>query len=107
MLGVADGKAPALLPSKDPAGPQAADAADTTPSRVAAVACFYPPTDWLNYGAEGKSVLEHRIAKQSPGLFQMVKYNAGRHAYEAITEEAEVRDLLQKLSPIDHVTAKA
>lgn len=35
--------------------PDAPDPVDRESSRVQAVACFYPPTDLLNYGAEGES----------------------------------------------------
>lgn len=34
--------------------PNAKDPVDRASSRVQAVACFYPPTDFLNYGADGK-----------------------------------------------------
>jgi acetyl esterase/lipase len=36
-----------------PGDPDAADPVDRESSAVRAVACFYPPTDFLNYGAEG------------------------------------------------------
>jgi acetyl esterase/lipase len=38
-----------------PGDPDAADPVDRESSAVRAVACFYPPTDFLNYGAEGVS----------------------------------------------------
>lgn len=36
----------------------AKDPVDRASSRVQAVACFYPPTDFLNYGKEGASAME-------------------------------------------------
>jgi acetyl esterase/lipase len=36
-----------------PGDPDAEDPVDRESSAVRAVACFYPPTDFLNYGAEG------------------------------------------------------
>ena len=37
--------------------PKARDRIDRASSRVQAVACFFPPTDFLNYGEEGKVAL--------------------------------------------------
>ncbi len=37
----------------DIGNPQASDPVNRVPSRVQAVACYYPPTDFLNYGGEG------------------------------------------------------
>src|SRR4029079_1170552 len=37
--------------------PKAPDPVDRQSSKVAAVACFYPPTDFLNYGKEGNVAL--------------------------------------------------
>jgi acetyl esterase/lipase len=37
--------------------PKPADPVERQPSRVAAVACFFPPTDFLNYGKEGQLAL--------------------------------------------------
>jgi hypothetical protein len=37
--------------------PKAKDPVDRISSRVQAVACFFPPTDFLNYGAKGKDAL--------------------------------------------------
>jgi len=39
----------------DKGDPNAKDPVDRASSRVQAVACFYPPTDFLNYGKEAKS----------------------------------------------------
>jgi acetyl esterase/lipase len=38
-----------------PGKPQAADPVERESSEVQAVACFFPPTDFLNYGGPGKS----------------------------------------------------
>src|SRR5262249_47650879 len=38
----------------DAGNPKANDPVERASSRVQAVACFYPPTDFLNYGGKGK-----------------------------------------------------
>ena len=41
----------------DLGNPKATDAVETMSSRVQAVACFFPPTDFLNYGEPGKDAI--------------------------------------------------
>lgn len=41
-----------------PGDPNASDPVDRESSRVQAVACFFPPTDFFNYGKEGVSAFE-------------------------------------------------
>ena len=43
--------------------PDAKDPIDRTSSRVQAVACFFPPTDFLNYGKPGENALGRGILK--------------------------------------------
>jgi len=42
--------------------PEAKDPVDRQGDRVGAVACFYPPTDFLNYGEPGKVWVPYRVA---------------------------------------------
>ena len=43
--------------------PTAVDPVERASSRVQAVACFFPPTDFLNYGKEGQEALGAGILK--------------------------------------------
>src|SRR6185312_14218578 len=45
--------------------PKAADVVDRESSRVRAVACFFPPTDFLNFGVAGREML-HAKDHQRP-----------------------------------------
>ena len=81
-------------------GPGKADAKDPVDresSAVQAVACFYPPTDFLNYGASGEDCV-------GAGVLQDL-----RAAFFAPGAE-ETPEIHQKLgheiSPIYHITAK-
>ena len=47
----------------DKGNPDAKDPIDKTSSRVQAVACFFPPTDFLNYGKPGENAIGRGILK--------------------------------------------
>ena len=75
-------------------------------SRVQAVACFYPPTDFLNYGAEGKDVVSAGLTKLS-GLkapFDFAEIDPKTRAFAAITDPDKIREKLKEVSPITHVS---
>ena len=58
--GSAGGHLSLMLGTASDAGdPQAKDPVLRASSRVAAVACFFPPTDFLNYGTSGFVWLNH------------------------------------------------
>src|SRR5205823_4416542 len=46
-----------------PGNREAKDPVEREPSRVGAVGCFFPPTDFLNYGKEGETALGHGTLK--------------------------------------------
>ena len=79
-------------------GPGAADAKDPIDresSAVQAVACFYPPTDFLNYGAAGEDAVGAGILKDL------------KAAFEPVPEAPEERQKLGwQISPIYAITAK-
>ena len=52
-----------------PGDPAAKDPVDRASSAVQAVACFFPPTDFLNYGSEGKISLDEPMLKPFRHVF--------------------------------------
>lgn len=79
-------------------GPGAADAKDPVDresSAVQAIACLYPPTDFLNYGQPGEDAVGVGILKNYKGAF----------GAEADTPEGR-QHLGREVSPIYHITAK-
>jgi len=52
-----------------PGKPDAKDPVDRESSAVAAVACFFPPTDFLNYGKEGEDAVGVGILKDYKPAF--------------------------------------
>lgn len=67
--------------------PQAKDPVDRVSSRIQAVACFYPPTDFLNYGKPGENALL--------GVLQPFRPAFGTSAQD----RAELEPILKPISP--------
>jgi acetyl esterase/lipase len=85
--------------------PKAHDPVERVSSRVQAVACFFPPTDFLNWGKDGgvldcknmkdrrfKAAIDFQIFDRDEGVFQRV------------TDEKKAHKLLRDISPISHVS---
>jgi acetyl esterase/lipase len=87
--------------------PKAQDPIERTPSRVQAVACFFPPTDFLNYGEKGKDAIGRGILAAFRPAFDVREYDPATKALERITDEKKILDLGRKISPITHVTKES
>ena len=83
--------------------PKAKDPVDRVSSRVQAVACFFPPTDFLNWGERGKNVLE-KMPEQIKPAFAFRERNPKTGGFRRVTDVAKIIALLRELSPIQHVT---
>jgi acetyl esterase/lipase len=78
-----------------PGDPKAKDVVDRESSAIQAIACLYPPTDFLNYGKPGEDAV---------GVGTLKNYKA---AFGAEADAPEDRQRLGKeVSPIYHVTPK-
>jgi len=93
-----------------PGNPQAKDPIDRESSRVAAVACFFPPTDFLNYGKEGEVALGTGILKDFKAPFDFHELSAGGNGvfgktFVPITDEARRLEIGRQISPITHVSS--
>jgi acetyl esterase/lipase len=81
-------------------GPGKADARDPIDresSAVQVVACFYPPTDFLNYGAAGEDAVGHGLLKDLRAAF----FAPGAEDSPEIRQE-----LGKRISPIYFITPK-
>ena len=85
--------------------PDAKDPIERTSSRVQAVACFVPPTDFLNYGEAGVTVLESEILKNFRPPFAFREFDQQSKVYVPITGASRVREILAQISPIEHISA--
>jgi acetyl esterase/lipase len=89
----------------DLGNPKAQDPVDRVSSRVQAVACFFPPTDFLNYGEKGKDAIGRGTLAAFKAPFDFKVYDAKTKAFERITDETKIIEIGRAISPITHVTA--
>ena len=92
-------------------GTTADDGVSTSPDplervsdRVQAVACFFPPTDFLNYGGPGINCLDTTLVEYIRAPFQFKRYNASTKTVDRVTTPSLIHDILVAISPISHVT---
>jgi acetyl esterase/lipase len=88
-----------------PGNPDAADPVDRCSSRVQAVTCFFPPTDFLNYGKPGHELTVDTLQAPFTAAVDFKEYDRKLARYVPIKDADKVRDILKKISPITHVTA--
>lgn len=85
---------------------EAPDPVDRESSKVQAVACFFPPTDFLNYGEEGRDLnvaLEEELAPfKAPFDFIELEKKTGRLIH--IVDPERRLEIAKNISPITHVS---
>lgn len=74
-------------------------------SRVQAVACFFPPTDFLNYGKTGEVALGRGVLENFRAPFDFHEHDSSRNTYVLITDEERRQEIGKRISPVYHVTA--
>ena len=95
--------------SPEPTNVNAANPVDRASSRVQAVAAFVPPTDFLNYGAEGVNAMGRGPLEWLKAPFDFQEFKkldstfGGQFVYEPITDEKRLEEIGRKISPIYHV----
>lgn len=87
-----------------PGNPDAKDPVDRESSRVQAVACFFPPTDFLNYGKPGENAIGRGILKDFKAPFDFREFDSKTKAFVPITDEARILEIGKTISPINHVS---
>ena len=86
--------------------PKASDLVDRESSRVGAVACFFPPTDFLNYGKIGENALGRGILSGFKAPFDFQELDK-RRAFVLITDEKKREEIGRKISPVYLVSKEA
>lgn len=84
---------------------KAADPIDRMSSRVQAVGCLYPPTDFLNYGKEGENALGVGILQGFAPPFDFSARDPVTKRFERIIDEAKRQEIGKQISPFYHATA--
>jgi acetyl esterase/lipase len=85
--------------------PDAADPVDRVSSRVQAVACLFPPTDFLNWGGPGKEMINRSFRPPFTAAVDYHEFNKDKALYVPVTDEKRLREISRQISPITHVSA--
>jgi acetyl esterase/lipase len=84
--------------------PKARDPIDRASSKVQAVACFCPPTDFLNYGEPGKEALGAGVLAAFRAPFDFKEFNGQKGTFERVSDE-KARDIGKQVSPVTHANS--
>ncbi len=90
-----------------PGNPKANDPVDRESSRVQAVACFFPGTDWLNFLGDGVDCLE---ITQRRGLiegFRFREYDPEQKEHVLISDPKRIEKILRDYSPVNWATPES
>ncbi|HEX6986275.1 MAG TPA: alpha/beta hydrolase [Planctomycetaceae bacterium] len=85
--------------------PDAKDPVDRESSRVQAVACFFPPTDFLNYGTEGNVVLGENTIPGFHPPFDFREYSQERNRYLPVDDPERQKEIGRAISPVTHASS--
>jgi acetyl esterase/lipase len=83
----------------------AKDPIDQTSSRVQAVGCFFPPTDFLNYGKPGEIALGCGILKGFKPPFDFHDQDPVTKTFVRITDLGKILEIGRQISPAYHASA--
>lgn len=86
--------------------PDARDPVDRQSSRVQAVAGFFPPTDFLNYGSEGEVALGNGILENFQAPFDFHELDSTRNRFVPIADEERRLAIGKQISPVYHVSSE-
>ncbi len=84
--------------------PDAKDPVERESSRVQAVACFFPPTDFLNYGKDGENAVGRGTLEGFQAPFEFQEFDPKTKKLVVITDESRRNAIGKTISPITHVT---
>jgi len=84
--------------------PNAADPVDRVSSRVQAVACFFPPTDFLNWGKDGAVLDCKNMDRRFRAAVDFQIFDKDEGVFQRVTDEKKVQEFLRDISPISHVS---
>ncbi len=98
MVGLSDDKIDTA--SKDPV--------DRVSSRVQAIAVFFPPTDFLNWGQQNANLSKAKAGLTLAGVisaFDFKEWNDTTKTYKVITDTLKIWQIVKQTSPIYAVSA--
>lgn len=89
----------------DKADPTSEDPVLRQSGRVQAVACFYPPTDFLNYGQPGTNALGRGPLSFLKAPFAFKRYDRNMQMYVPVKDKMKILKIGRQISPINHVSS--
>lgn len=87
-----------------PGNSRAADPIDRLSSKVAAVGCFFPPTDFLNYGIKGNEMIDRQFQPPFTAATDWHEFDAKKALFVPIKDKERLREIAKKVSPTWQVT---
>jgi acetyl esterase/lipase len=87
--------------------PKASDPVNRESSRVAAVACFFPPTDFLNYGKEGELAIGNGTLSDYKAPFDFREFDPKTKSFMPIADETKRKEIAKQISPLYHVSKES
>jgi acetyl esterase/lipase len=92
----------------DAGNPKSPDPVERTSSRVQAVACLFPPTDFLNYGGKGKyAFAPDGVLAAIRTAVDVREFDPKTQRLERPTDDKKEQELARRISPITHVSAES
>jgi len=85
----------------------AKDPVDRVPGNVQAVACFFPPTDFLNFGKTGEISMGTGLLSDYRAAFEFSNWNKQERHFELITDQAKLLEIGRQISPIYQVSQQS
>ena len=88
-------------------GENSGDPVDRVSAKIQAVACYYPPSDFQNWEAEGQNIMKSNLFKATVfnHVLEFRNWNPQRRLFNYITDTTEIKRIIKYLSPIEHVSA--
>lgn len=81
------------------------DPVEQVSSRVQAMAAFYPPTDFLNYGKTGEIALGRGVLANFRAPFEFIDHDKKTNSLVRVIDEKRVLEIGRQISPVYHVSA--
>jgi acetyl esterase/lipase len=90
----------------DKGDPKAKDAIDRLSSRVQAVACFFPPSDFLNWGVPGHMLDTRTVQVPFKAALDFREMDEKTRMFVPVSDQEKYRAIIKQISPITHVTSE-
>ncbi len=68
------------------------------------MACFFPPTDFLNYGEKGKEHIDRTFQPPFTAAMDYHEFDQKKALYIPVTDKDKLREITKNVSPITFVS---